>query len=74
MAAISPVLARAEECIECHEVTLADLHAHLSSAFASWQLPESFITVSEIPRTSVGKCDKKTIRTTWAGHYGGTDD
>ena len=57
-----------------HEVTLADLHAHLSSAFASWQLPESFITVSEIPRTSVGKCDKKTIRTTWAGHYGGTDD
>ncbi|MFP5069314.1 long-chain-fatty-acid--CoA ligase [Pseudonocardia nantongensis] len=57
-----------------HEVTLADLHAHLSPAFASWQLPESFTTVSEIPRTSVGKADKKTIRATWAGHYGGTDD
>lgn len=56
-----------------HEVTLEDLHAHLSSAFASWQLPESFTTVTEIPRTSVGKYDKKAIRATWADHYGGTD-
>ncbi|SFO44642.1 fatty-acyl-CoA synthase, partial [Pseudonocardia ammonioxydans] len=56
------------------EVTLEQLHAHLSSAFASWQLPESFTTVTEIPRTSVGKVDKKVIRSTWAGHYGGADD
>ncbi|SDH62091.1 long-chain-fatty-acid--CoA ligase [Pseudonocardia oroxyli] len=56
-----------------HEVSLADLRAHLSGAFASWQLPEAFQVVDEIPRTSVGKIDKKVIRATYGSYYG-TDE
>lgn len=57
-----------------HDVTLIDLRAHLSDAFASWQLPEAFQIVDEIPRTSVGKIDKKAIRATYDGYYGTDDD
>lgn len=57
-----------------HRLRPDDLRAHLSSSFASWQLPDSFTAVAEIPRTSVGKYDKKAIRAEWAGHYGGAVD
>lgn len=53
-----------------HEVTLEDVRGHLSTAFASWQLPDAIEVVTEIPRTSVGKFDKKRIRATHAGTYG----
>ncbi|RBY81754.1 AMP-dependent synthetase [Geodermatophilus sp. TF02-6] len=57
------------------EVTLDDVREHLSSAFASWQLPDAVEIVPEIPRTSVGKFDKKRIRAEHAGAYGdGRDD
>lgn len=58
------------------EVTLGMVREHLSSAFASWQLPDAIEIVTEVPRTSVGKFDKKSIRATYAGAYGGegTDD
>ncbi|GAA2468517.1 long-chain-fatty-acid--CoA ligase [Terrabacter carboxydivorans] len=54
-----------------HEVTLDDVRTHLSSAFAPWQLPDAIEVVEEIPRTSVGKFDKKRIRSTRANTYGG---
>jgi len=38
-----------------------DLLYFISDRFAKWQLPE-IVFVSEIPKTSVGKFDKKTIR------------
>ena len=47
------------------------MRTHLSSAFASWQLPDAVEIVSEIPRTSVGKFDKKRIRVAYADAYGG---
>ncbi|MAO80154.1 long-chain-fatty-acid--CoA ligase [Microbacterium sp. UBA837] len=53
------------------EVTLEQVRDHLSSAFASWQLPDAIEIVSEIPRTSVGKFDKKRIRAAYAGTYEG---
>lgn len=53
------------------KVTLADVREHLSSAFATWQLPEAIEIVTQIPRTSVGKFDKKTIRTEYSETYGG---
>ena len=40
-----------------------DLRAHLESRMAKWQVPEKFAFVDEIPKTSVGKLDKKRIRT-----------
>jgi len=35
---------------------------HCASIFAKWQLPDDIIFVAEIPLTSTGKIDKKTIR------------
>ena len=52
-------------------ITLEQVHKHLSSAFANWQLPDAIEIVSEIPRTSVGKFDKKRIRAQYAGTYAG---
>lgn len=35
---------------------------HCTKIFAKWQLPDELIFVTEIPLTSTGKIDKKTIR------------
>ncbi|HUY63966.1 MAG TPA: long-chain fatty acid--CoA ligase [Acidimicrobiales bacterium] len=44
-------------------VTLEMLHAHLAaSGFAPWQLPEHLELIDEVPKTSVGKFDKKVLR------------
>lgn len=56
------------------EVTLAELHEHLAAQFAGWQMPEDFDIVVEIPRTSVGKFDKKTIRASYQGRYSGSGE
>lgn len=44
------------------EVRRDDIVAHLAKKFAKWQLPEAVLFVDEIPKTSVGKFDKKVIR------------
>jgi fatty-acyl-CoA synthase len=45
------------------KVDLSDVHAHLEShGFARWQLPDGIETIPEIPRTAVGKFDKKQLR------------
>ena len=36
--------------------------AHCASAFAKWQLPDDVLVWDDIPLTSTGKIDKKTIR------------
>lgn len=38
------------------------LRASLSDRFAKWQLPEHWAFIAEVPKTSVGKFDKKVIR------------
>jgi fatty-acyl-CoA synthase len=43
-------------------LTPAELVEFLSKDFAKWQLPDSWAFIDEVPRTSVGKYDKKTIR------------
>uniref|UniRef100_A0AC61U8Q9 Uncharacterized protein n=2 Tax=Janibacter limosus TaxID=53458 RepID=A0AC61U8Q9_9MICO len=43
-------------------VTAAELREFLSSDFAKWQLPEAFAFIDRVPRTSVGKFDKKVLR------------
>jgi len=42
---------------------------HLSRCFAKWQLPDEVLFVDEIPKTSVGKIDKKLIRTQYVDIY-----
>lgn len=53
----------------CQEVTQEQLYARLSSAFAKWQLPDQILFVEDIPKTSVGKLDKKRIRVEQAERY-----
>ncbi len=38
----------------------------LNNSFAKYQLPDQYVVVSEIPKTSVGKIDKKEIRRRYA--------
>jgi fatty-acyl-CoA synthase len=42
--------------------TAEDLLAHLRGRVAKWWLPDEFAFVEEIPKTSVGKFDKKVLR------------
>ncbi|WP_395295309.1 long-chain fatty acid--CoA ligase [Kitasatospora hibisci] len=45
---------------------LAELRAFLAGRVASWQLPERWSIVESVPKTSVGKFDKKVIRASYA--------
>jgi fatty-acyl-CoA synthase len=44
------------------DATAEDLVEHLRGRVARWWLPDEFAFVSEIPKTSVGKFDKKVLR------------
>lgn len=47
-------------------VSAGDLRAFLADKVVRWWLPERWAFVDEIPRTSVGKYDKKAIRSRYA--------
>jgi fatty-acyl-CoA synthase len=44
-----------------------DLTEHLRGRVAKWWLPDEFAFIAEIPKTSVGKFDKKVLRAQLAG-------
>jgi acyl-CoA synthetase (AMP-forming)/AMP-acid ligase II len=48
--------------VEGSNVTRELILEHCAEIFARWQLPDDVIFVEEIPLTSTGKIDKKTIR------------
>ena len=43
-------------------LTPADLSAYLADKVAKWWLPERWTFIDEVPKTSVGKYDKKVLR------------
>jgi fatty-acyl-CoA synthase len=47
-------------------VTPEELNDHLRGHVASWWLPERYSFVEEVPKTSVGKFDKKVLRLAYA--------
>jgi fatty-acyl-CoA synthase len=52
-------------CVVLREGSTADareLAEHLSGRVAKWWIPEEFAFVDEVPKTSVGKFDKKVLR------------
>jgi fatty-acyl-CoA synthase len=52
-------------CVVCANdstVTARDLSAFLADKVASWQVPERWAFIDEVPKTSVGKFDKKVLR------------
>ncbi|WP_086159521.1 long-chain fatty acid--CoA ligase [Streptomyces marincola] len=46
--------------------TYRELRAHLAVRLPRWQLPEHWTSVDAVPKTSVGKFDKKLIRARYA--------
>jgi fatty-acyl-CoA synthase len=44
------------------EITLEELNEHLADRVAKWWLPDELVVVEEVPKTSVGKFDKKVLR------------
>ena len=46
--------------------TAEELRGFLAATFAKWQLPEAFVFVAAIPRTSVGKFKKMALRKQFA--------
>ncbi|MQA60452.1 MAG: long-chain-fatty-acid--CoA ligase [Actinophytocola sp.] len=56
---------------EGEQVDAAGLREFLTGKVAQWQLPENWTFVDEVPKTSVGKFDKKRLR---AAHASGDLD
>ena len=48
------------------DVSPDELKAHLADKLAKWQLPDSWAFIDEVPKTSVGKFDKKVLRQRFA--------
>ncbi|MBP6820560.1 MAG: long-chain fatty acid--CoA ligase [Acidobacteria bacterium] len=44
------------------EVTKDEIYAHLLKSFAKWWMPDDIIFIDAVPKTSVGKFDKKVLR------------
>ncbi|MEB3022829.1 long-chain-fatty-acid--CoA ligase [[Mycobacterium] crassicus] len=51
------------------EIALEEIHRVLEDKFAKWQLPDTVLFAETLPRTSVGKLDKKLMRSTYADIY-----
>ncbi len=54
---------------ENETTTKEQIREHLTKSFAKWQIPEDIIFVDKIPRTSVGKLDKKILRLEYKDFY-----
>jgi fatty-acyl-CoA synthase len=50
------------------EMTRDDVLAHLAPTLAKWQLPDDVVFIDEVPKTSVGKFSKKTLRDRFADY------
>ncbi len=47
-------------------INIAGLRAHLASRVAKWWIPERWTFIPEVPKTSLGKYDKKVLRARYA--------
>ncbi len=65
---LAAVVARADAAVE-----FSVLRDYLAQKVARWQLPEHWAFVTEIPKTSVGKFDKKVLRARHAAGRVGRD-
>ena len=54
---------RADETLERDEIL-----AYLGEHVAKWQVPDDVVFIDEVPKTSVGKFDKKVLRDTFSAH------
>ena len=52
--------------VPCGDVSPLELAEFLAGKVASWQVPENWAFIDEVPKTSVGKFDKKVLRAQFA--------
>jgi fatty-acyl-CoA synthase len=52
--------------VEGAKIAPGDLNAFLTDRVVKWWLPERWTFIDEIPKTSVGKFDKKVLRARYA--------
>lgn len=45
-----------------HEATAREILDHVGTRFARWWVPDDVVFIQEVPKTSVGKFDKKKLR------------
>ena len=50
------------------ELTAGDIIASIKDRFASWWLPNDVVFIDAVPKTSVGKFDKKVLREQFKNH------
>ena len=48
------------------DLTEADVLEFLEGKIAKWQMPKGVVWIDEVPKTSVGKFSKKTLREEYA--------
>ncbi len=54
-------------------MTKEDVLAHIAPTLAKWQMPDDVVFIDEVPKTSVGKFSKKTLRERFADYKLPTD-
>jgi fatty-acyl-CoA synthase len=54
---------------EFKTVSKEEINTHLAKDFAKWQIPDEILFVESIPRTSVGKLNKKVMRDKYKDLY-----
>jgi fatty-acyl-CoA synthase len=57
-----------------HTLTKEQVWDHLAPHFAKWQLPEGVVYLDEVPKTSVGKFSKVTLREQYIGIFDQVSD
>jgi fatty-acyl-CoA synthase len=50
------------------ELTKDEILAYLTERVAKWQVPDDVVFIDEVPKTSVGKFSKKTLRDRFADY------
>jgi fatty-acyl-CoA synthase len=50
------------------DLSKADILEFLGSKVAKWQVPDDVVFIDEVPKTSVGKFSKKTLRDRFADY------
>ena len=53
---------------ESAELSAQEVREYLAGKVAKWQLPDDVVFIDEVPKTSVGKFSKKTLRERFAEH------
>jgi len=49
-------------------MTAEEVLAYLAPKLAKWQVPDAVVFIDEVPKTSVGKFSKKTLRERFADY------